>query len=194
MDITLIIDNYDSFVYNIYQIVGEFDSRPIVFRNDEISINTIERINPDRIIISPGPGTPEKIEDIGISLDVVRHFGKTIPMLGVCLGHQIIGYAFNAKIRKAKRIFHGKISNIVLINNDSKLFKGLPKEFNATRYHSLVIDDVKSPLVIDAMSSEDKEIMAIHHEEYPIYGVQFHPESIGTDIGKQIIKNFLDGV
>ncbi|WP_338601542.1 aminodeoxychorismate/anthranilate synthase component II [Sulfolobus tengchongensis] len=195
MDLTLIIDNYDSFVYNIAQIIGELGSYPIVIRNDEISVKGIERIDPDRIIISPGPGTPEKQEDIGITLDVIRSFGKKIPILGVCLGHQAIGYAFGARIRRAKRVFHGKISNIIIVNNNvPPLYYGVPKEFKATRYHSLVVDDVNSPLVIDARSSEDDEIMAIHHEEYPIYGVQFHPESVGTPIGYKILYNFLNRI
>ncbi|BDB97767.1 aminodeoxychorismate/anthranilate synthase component II [Saccharolobus caldissimus] len=193
MDLTLIIDNYDSFVYNIAQAVGELGSYPIVIRNDEISIKGIERINPDRIIISPGPGTPEKREDIGITLDVIKHFGKKIPILGICLGHQSIGYAFGAKIRRARKVFHGKISNIIIINSQPPpLYLSLPKEFKATRYHSLVVDDVKPPLVIDAISKEDNEIMAIHHEEYPIFGVQFHPESVGTPEGQKIFYNFLN--
>ncbi|AFZ69888.1 glutamine amidotransferase of anthranilate synthase or aminodeoxychorismate synthase [Caldisphaera lagunensis DSM 15908] len=192
MDLTLIIDNYDSFVYNIYQYVAELGSRPIVLRNDEIKLESIEKINPDRIIISPGPGSPLIKEDIGISDDIIREFGNKIPILGVCLGHQIIGYVFNSIIRNARKIYHGKISKINIINNDSQIFKGIPKEIYGTRYHSLVIDEVKKPLIIDAISDEDKEIMAIHHEKYPIFGVQFHPESIGTAYGKQIIKNFLE--
>ncbi|AOL15696.1 aminodeoxychorismate/anthranilate synthase component II [Sulfolobus sp. A20] len=195
MDLTLIIDNYDSFVYNIAQAVGELGSYPIVVRNDEISLKGIERISPDRIIISPGPGTPEKKEDIGISVDVIKYFGKRIPILGICLGHQSIGYAFGAVIRRAKKVFHGKISNIILVNNEIPIiYSGLPKEFKATRYHSLVVDNVKSPLVIDAVSKEDGEIMAIHHVEYPIFGVQFHPESIGTQLGQKIFYNFLNRI
>ncbi|QIW24145.1 aminodeoxychorismate/anthranilate synthase component II [Sulfolobus sp. S-194] len=193
MDLTLIIDNYDSFVYNIAQIVGELGSYPIIIRNDEITLKGVERINPDRIIISPGPGTPEKKEDIGIVIDVIKQLGKRIPILGICLGHQAIGYAFGAKIRKAKRVFHGKISKINIINNIT-LYDSLPKQIEATRYHSLVIDDVKEPLIIDAYSLEDNEIMAIHHSELRIYGVQFHPESVGTPLGKRIIYNFLNKV
>lgn len=193
MDVTLIIDNYDSFVYNIAQIVGELGSTPIVIRNDDISIKTVERINPDRIIISPGPGTPEKVEDVGISNDIVRIYGSNIPILGVCLGHQIIGYVFGARIRRARRVFHGKLSKI-LVNSKAPIYDGVPREFYATRYHSLVVDDVKYPLVIDAWSEEDKEIMAIHHSDYPIFGVQFHPESIATSVGKKIIYNFLNKV
>lgn len=193
MDITLIIDNYDSFVYNIAQSVGELGTYPIVIRNDEIALSGVERMNPDRIIISPGPGSPDKKEDIGIVIDVIRNLGKKIPILGICLGHQAIGYAFGARIRRAKKVFHGKVSNI-LHNSNSSLYFGIPQEFKATRYHSLVIDDVKSPLIIDAISKEDNEIMAIHHSDLRIYGVQFHPESIGTAIGQKIFYNFLNRV
>ncbi|AWR97761.1 aminodeoxychorismate/anthranilate synthase component II [Acidianus sulfidivorans JP7] len=192
-DITLIIDNYDSFVYNIAQAVGEQGSYPIVVRNDEISLKGVERINPDRIIISPGPGSPAKKEDIGIVIDVIKNLGKRIPILGICLGHQAIGYAFGSDIRKAKKVFHGKLSTIVH-NSSAAIYSGVPKEFKATRYHSLVIDNVKSPLVIDAYSEEDHEIMGIHHQEYSIFGVQFHPESIGTNIGQKIFYNFLNRI
>ncbi|EZQ06844.1 MULTISPECIES: aminodeoxychorismate/anthranilate synthase component II [Acidianus] len=194
MDLTLIIDNYDSFVYNIAQMIGELGSYPIVVRNDEISLKGVERINPDRVVISPGPGTPEKKEDIGIGIDVIKVLGKRIPILGICLGHQMIGYAFGARIRRARVVFHGKLSNIILSNSTSNLYYSLPSEFRATRYHSLVIDDVKSPLEIDARSREDNEIMAIHHQELKVYGVQFHPESIGTDVGQKIFYNFLNRI
>jgi len=190
-DIVLIIDNYDSFVYNIAQIVGELGYIPIVIRNDEITLSGIDRINPDRIIISPGPGTPEKREDVGISLDIIKTFGRYIPILGICFGHQIIGYAFGARIRKAKIVMHGKISRIRVINN-TKIFSDTPKIFTATRYNSLVIDDVEYPLIVDAISEDDGEIMAIHHIDFPIYGVQFHPESIGTELGVKIFRNFLE--
>jgi len=187
----LIIDNYDSFVYNIAQIVGGLGYIPIVIRNDEITLSGVDRINPDKIIISPGPGTPERREDVGIAIDVIKTFGKHIPILGICFGHQMIGYAFGARIRKAKIVMHGKISRIRVIN-EVEIFRGVPKVFTATRYNSLVVDDVKPPLEVDAISEEDGEIMAIHHTKYPIYGVQFHPESIGTEIGVKIIKNFLE--
>jgi len=190
MDIVLIIDNYDSFVYNIVQIVGKYGYRPVVVRNDELSVSAIGRMNPDKIIISPGPGTPEKREDIGISGDVIRVYGSKIPVLGVCLGHQIIGYVFGCRVRRAKMILHGKISKVVVIN-ESILFRGLPREFFATRYNSLVVDNLSRELIVDAISYEDKEIMAMHHYKYPIYGVQFHPESIGTEFGEKIIENFL---
>jgi len=193
LELILVIDNYDSFVYNIAQIVSELGAIAIVVRNDEISLSAIDRINPDKIIISPGPGTPEKKEDIGISLDIIKRYCKSIPILGICLGHQVIGYAFGAKIRRARTIMHGKIDTIKILNEDT-LLKGIPKIIKATRYNSLVIDNVSKELVIDAISLNDGEIMAIHHVEYPIYGLQFHPESIGTEHGKQILKNFIDMV
>ncbi|MEM1526208.1 MAG: aminodeoxychorismate/anthranilate synthase component II [Ignisphaera sp.] len=193
LELILVIDNYDSFVYNIAQIVSELGAIAIVVRNDEISLSAIDRMNPDKIIISPGPGTPEKREDVGVSLDVVKRYGKSIPILGVCLGHQVIGYAFGAKIRRARTVIHGKIDTIKILNDDT-LFKGIPKIIRATRYNSLVIDDVSKEIIVDAISLNDGEIMAIHHVEYPIYGLQFHPESIGTEYGKQILKNFIDMV
>ena len=193
MDITLVIDNYDSFVYNIAQYVGELGSYPIVVRNDEITLSGVERINPDRIIISPGPGSPDKKEDIGIVIDVIKTLGKRIPILGVCLGHQAIGYAFGATIRRAKRVMHGKISRVRHFGN-SPLYQGIPSEFQATRYHSLVIDNVKYPLEVDARSLDDDEIMGVHHVEYRIYGVQYHPESVGTSVGKKILYNFLNKI
>lgn len=193
MTLVLIIDNYDSFVYNIVQIVGELGGTPVVVRNDEISLRAIERMDPDRIIISPGPGSPERREDVGVSVEVVKKLGRFTPILGICLGHQVIGYAFGARVRKARRVMHGKTSWVKIINR-VKLFDGLPELIKATRYNSLVVDDPPSELVVDAVSLDDGEIMAIHHSEYPVYGVQFHPESIGTEFGKHILKNFLDEV
>jgi len=193
MDLTLVIDNYDSFVYNIVQFVAELGSRPIVVRNDEISVSGIERIEPDRIIISPGPGTPEKKEDIGVVIDVIKKLGKKIPILGICLGHQAIGYAYGAKIRRARYIYHGKISKIKHFQN-SILFDGIPEIFDAIRYHSLVVDEVKEPLKITSISIEDNEIMGIEHNEYKVFGVQFHPESIGTQVGYKIFYNFFNRI
>ncbi|MEM0340574.1 MAG: aminodeoxychorismate/anthranilate synthase component II [Acidilobaceae archaeon] len=192
-ELILIIDNYDSFVYNVVQIVSELGATAVVVRNDEISLSAIDRIDPDKIIISSGPGTPEKKEDIGISLDVVKRYGKSIPILGICLGHQVIGYAFGARIRRARTIMHGKIDTIKILNENA-LFKDIPKIIRATRYHSLVIDNVPEELAIDAISLSDGEIMAVHHIKYPIYGLQFHPESVGTEYGKQMLKNFVDMV
>lgn len=191
MKTVLIIDNYDSFVYNIAQIVGELGAIPIVIRNDEITLTGVERMNPDAIIISPGPGTPEKKEDVGISIDVVRRFYRSIPILGICLGHQVIGYAFGSRVRKARTIMHGKISTIEVLNY-IEIFKGIPRVFKATRYNSLVIDSPPPELVVDAVSLDDGEIMAIHHRDYLVYGVQFHPESAGTLYGKEILRNFLE--
>lgn len=190
-DITVIIDNYDSFVYNIAQYVGELGSRPLVFRNDEVSIKAIERIRPDRIIISPGPGSPTNPRDVGISGDVIKYFSNKVPILGVCLGHQLIGYVYGASIRRARVIKHGKTS-IIKVIRQSQIFNGLPSEFEGMRYHSLVIDNPPESLVVTAVSEDDNEIMAIQHIEYPVFGVQFHPESVGTLYGIRILKNFLD--
>ena len=190
MDLTLIIDNYDSFVYNIAQYVAELGSRPVVVRNDEISVKAIERMRPDRIIISPGPGSPINPRDVGISPDVVTHFAGKVPILGVCMGHQVIGVVFGAKVRRARQIMHGKTS--VVKHMGGPLYAGVPEQFVAMRYHSLVIDDVPSQLIVDAVSLDDGEIMGIRHVEYPVFGVQYHPESIGTEVGKRILKNFLD--
>ncbi|MGC8600405.1 MAG: anthranilate synthase component II [Nitrososphaeria archaeon] len=192
-DITLIIDNYDSFVYNIAQYAGELGSVPIVVRNDEISVKAVERINPDRIIISPGPGSPDKKEDAGIVIDLIKVVGRRLPLFGVCFGHQAIGIAYGAKIRKANKIMHGKLSRIKHFSN-SPIYHGINSEFLATRYHSLVVENVKQPLEVDAISLEDGEIMGIHHQEYRVYGTQFHPESIGTSVGKKILYNFFNKV
>ncbi|CCC82460.1 anthranilate synthase component II [Thermoproteus tenax] len=192
MDVTLIIDNYDSFTYNIAQYVGELGSRPIVLRNDEITISAIERIRPDRIIISPGPGHPENPRDVGISREVVKRYAPRIPILGVCLGHQIIGSVFGGRIRHARTIKHGKRSPIKHMGG--ALYDGVPEVFYGMRYHSLVVDEVPSSLVVEAVSLDDGEIMGLRHVEYKTFGVQFHPESVGTDYGRQIIKNFLDKI
>ncbi|MDP8023699.1 MAG: aminodeoxychorismate/anthranilate synthase component II [Conexivisphaerales archaeon] len=192
-DLTLIIDNYDSFVYNIAQYVGELGSTAIVVRNDEISVKAVERINPDRIIISPGPGSPERKEDSGIVIDLIRVIGRRVPLLGICFGHQAIGVAYGAKMKSAKKIMHGKIDKIRHLSN-SPIYQGINSEFTATRYHSLVLYDVIDPLEVDAISLDDNEIMGIHHKEYRIYGTQFHPESIGTSVGKKILYNFFNKV
>ncbi len=191
MKLILIVDNYDSFVYNIAQIVGELGGAPIVVRNDELSIKAVERIDPDAIIISPGPGTPERREDIGVSIDIVKRFYRSTPILGICLGHQIIGYAFGSRIRRARTIMHGKISQIEILS-DVEIFRGVPKIIKATRYHSLVVDSPPPEMIVAAMSIDDEEIMALAHTKYHVYGVQFHPESIGTKYGKKILKNFID--
>lgn len=191
-DITLIIDNYDSFVYNIAQIVGDLGSRPIVIRNDEISISAVKRIRPNRIIISPGPGTPLNPRDIGISAEIIKHFARKIPILGICLGHQIIGVTFGASIRRAKVIKHGKTS--IIKHYNGPLYFKVPETFEGMRYHSLVIDNLPSNLIVEAISLDDNEIMGVRHVEYPVFGTQFHPESVGTKYGVRILKNFLDEV
>lgn len=189
----LIIDNYDSFVYNLYQYVGELGGRPIVRRNDEISIKQVEELKPERIIISPGPGNPEDERYFGVCSRILRKLSPKIPTLGVCLGHQGIISSFGGRIVKANRLMHGKTS---LILHDGKgVFKGVESPLVATRYHSLVGDKKSLPscLIPTAISIEDGEIMGVRHKEYPIEGVQFHPESILTAAGKLILKNFLDG-
>ena len=188
----LIIDNYDSFTYNLVHYVEEHNYKVQVFRNDKITLQKIRKLKPKKIIISPGPCTPD---EAGISVDLINYFYKKIPILGVCLGHQSIGQAFNAKIIKASKIMHGKISTVT--NKGSEIFKGLPKKFDATRYHSLVIKNNTLPeyfkIISDTTDDNKKVIMGIQHIKYPIYGVQFHPESIATTpYGKKIIKNFLE--
>ncbi|MFB6490865.1 MAG: anthranilate synthase component II [Thermoproteus sp. AZ2] len=192
MDLTLIIDNYDSFTYNIAQYVGELGSRPLVVRNDEISVAAIERIRPDRIIISPGPGHPENPRDVGISREVVKRFAPLVPILGVCLGHQIIGSVFGARVRHARTIKHGKASPIRHMGG--ALYAGVPEVFKGMRYHSLVVDELPAQLMVEAVSLDDGEVMGVRHAEYRVFGVQFHPESVGTEYGKQILRNFLDRV
>ncbi len=189
-DLTLIVDNYDSFVYNLAQMIGELGSRPLVIRNDELTVKMVERIRPDRIVISPGPGTPLNERDVGVSPHVVRVFGPRVPILGVCLGHQIIGVVYGARIRRARTIKHGKTSQVR--HSGGPLYMGVRNPFTAMRYHSLALDDVPPSLNVEAVSLDDGEIMGVRHVEYPVYGVQFHPESIGTDEGYRIMRNFLD--
>jgi len=188
----LIIDNYDSFTYNLVHYVEEHNYKVQVFRNDKITLQKIRKLKPKKIIISPGPCTPD---EAGISIDLIKYFYKKFPILGVCLGHQSIGQAFNAKIIKASKIMHGKVSTVT--NKGSEIFKGLPKKFDATRYHSLVIKNNTLPeyfkIISDTIDENKKVIMGIQHIKYPVYGVQFHPESIATTpYGKKIIKNFLE--
>ena len=182
------IDNYDSFTYNLVQYLGELGEKLKVFRNDKISINGIKQIKPSRIVISPGPGRPE---GAGISARVIKEFASRIPILGVCLGHQCIGYVYGAKIVQAKKIMHGKTSQIY--HNKKTIFKGLPNPFEATRYHSLAISRKNLPEVLEVIAWEkaNNEIMAIKHREFPLWGVQFHPESILTKAGKKLLANFL---
>ncbi len=183
----VIIDNYDSFTYNLVQYFGEFEQDIQVFRNDKTTVEALEALAPDRIVISPGPCTPA---EAGISMDVIRTLGPTRPLLGVCLGHQSIGAVYGGDVVRADTIMHGKVSEIA--HNGNPLFQDVPSPFTATRYHSLVIKPDTCPdcLEITAQTS-DNVIMGVAHKEYPIWGVQFHPESILTTHGKTIIRNFL---
>jgi len=185
---TLLIDNYDSFSYNLFQYVGELDPDIRVIRNDEMTLEEIRALNPDRIILSPGPGRPE---DAGITQAAAGELGKEIPLLGVCLGHQAICAAFGATVTYAKALMHGKQS-VVRQEGNSPLFAGLPETFAVARYHSLAADPETMPecLMVTART-EDGEVMAVQHKEYPIYGVQFHPESILTPDGHKMLENFM---
>jgi anthranilate synthase/aminodeoxychorismate synthase-like glutamine amidotransferase len=183
----LIIDNYDSFTYNLVQYFGELGAEPVVKRNDEISIAEIEALKPEAVVISPGPCTPK---EAGISNDVIAKIGPRLPILGVCLGHQCIGHVYGGAVVRAGRLMHGKTSPI--LHDGSGVFANLPSPFDATRYHSLIIDPPTVPdaLLVNAHTAEG-EIMGVRHKEYPIHGVQFHPESILTRHGKDLLKNFL---
>ncbi|MBI4352762.1 MAG: aminodeoxychorismate/anthranilate synthase component II [Candidatus Omnitrophica bacterium] len=183
----LMIDNYDSFTYNLVQYLGEMGEELRVFRNDAVTVQEIEALKPKRIVISPGPGSPK---DAGVSNEVIRRLGSRIPVLGVCLGHQCIGEVFGGRVVRAKRIMHGKTSQI--FHDEKGIFKGIDDPFLATRYHSLLVERKTLPksLVITAETRE-KEIMGLQHKKYPVFGVQFHPESILTPCGKQILRNFL---
>lgn len=181
------IDNYDSFTYNLVQYLQMLSADVAVRRNDEISLEDIRRAKPDAIVISPGPCTPK---EAGISVDVIREFYREIPILGVCLGHQSIGYAFGARIVRAKRLMHGKTSQIT--HTGEGIFEGLKNPFTAVRYHSLVIDRGTLPEVLKITAwSEDDEIMGVQHVEYPLFGVQFHPESVLSEEGMKLLENFL---
>ncbi len=183
----LMIDNYDSFTYNLVQYLGELGEDIRVFRNNRISIQEIERLNPERIVISPGPCTPK---EAGISIEVIRHFAGKVPVLGVCLGHQSIGAAFGGEIIRAPRLMHGKTSRIY--HDGKTIFKGLPNPFEATRYHSLLIRRETLPACLDITAWTDVgEIMGVRHKEFILEGVQFHPESILTSAGKDLLDNFL---
>lgn len=184
----LLIDNYDSFSYNLYQLTGEIEPDIRVIRNDEMTVEEIRNLNPARIILSPGPGRPE---DAGIIMRAAKELGKDIPILGVCLGHQAICAAFGAKVTYAKKLMHGKQS-MVKLNTASSLFAGCPQTVPVARYHSLAVDADTLPteLKVTALTTGE-EVMAVQHTEYPIYGVQFHPESIMTPDGKKMLENFI---
>ncbi|MFQ6011106.1 MAG: anthranilate synthase component II [Nitrososphaerales archaeon] len=188
---TLIIDNYDSFVYNIAQLVGSLGSETIVRRNDKLTMDEVQSLEADRVIISPGPGTPVEKRFFGICERILLEISSETPTLGVCLGHQGIAHSYGGKLRRAGTIMHGKVSQIR--HNNEGIFRGVENPFKATRYHSLAVDKDKLPtsLEVTAEALDDKEVMGLVHKEYPIYGVQFHPESILTSVGARIMSNFL---
>lgn len=187
----LLIDNYDSFTYNLYQYLGECGEDVTVVRNDAITVDEIRALNPKAIVLSPGPGTPS---EAGICIDIVKELQAEFPILGICLGHQAIGEAFGGTVSHADEVKHGKTAQV--LHHQADLFKGLQEEIEVMRYHSLVIlkDTLPECLTVTATSITDGEIMAVKHNFFPIYGVQFHPESIGTKDGRQLIQNFLDTV
>ena len=184
----LLIDNYDSFTYNLYQYLGELGESIIVKRNDELTISEIKEMNPEAIVISPGPGRPE---EAGNCVEVIQQLHTSFPILGICLGHQAIGYSFGAKITKAEKIMHGKVSEIR--HQNKAIFQSFPQNLKVMRYHSLVIqkDTLPAQFEVLATSTDDDEIMAIKHHDYPLHGMQFHPESIGTEVGSRLLKQFL---
>jgi anthranilate synthase/aminodeoxychorismate synthase-like glutamine amidotransferase len=184
----LVIDNYDSFTYNLVQYLGELGGEVRVYRNDRLTLDEIESMGPERIIISPGPCTPKQA---GISIPVIRRFSGKLPILGVCLGHQAIGEAFGGEVVRAPRLMHGKTS---MIYHDGKtVYKGLPLPFEATRYHSLIVRKESLPSVLEISAwTQEGEIMGVRHRNFPVEGVQFHPESILTKVGKDLLRNFLE--
>ena len=184
----LVIDNYDSFTWNLVQLAGKFTDDVVVKRNDEITIDEIKTLNPGRILISPGPGRPE---NSGISLDIIKEFGDQIPILGVCLGHQAIGLLFGADVVHAPVLMHGKTSRISHLGKG--LFNGVEQNFTATRYHSLIIDEASLPEELEVTArSEDGIVMGVKHRNQPVEGIQFHPESILTEAGSQLMKNWIE--
>ena len=183
----LMIDNYDSFTYNLVQYLGELGQKVRVFRNDKITIQDIIRLKPGKIVISPGPGRPE---DAGISCELIKEFAGKIPILGVCLGHQAIGYVYGGKIVRAKKLMHGKTS--LIYHNKKEIFRNIPNPFLATRYHSLLVERKSLPSCFEITAqTKEKEIMGLRHKNYPLWGVQFHPESVLTRSGRDILNNFL---
>jgi len=184
----VVIDNYDSFTYNLVQYLGELGAELRVFRNDQVTLDELRALNPTRIVISPGPGNPD---DGGISNDVIRAFGPTTPLLGVCLGHQCIGHVYGGRVARAPRLMHGKTSPVY--HNGRGLFAGVPSPFTATRYHSLIVEEPLPDCLQATAFTSDGEVMGLRHKEHPVAGVQFHPESILTEHGKRILGNFLNG-
>jgi anthranilate synthase/aminodeoxychorismate synthase-like glutamine amidotransferase len=185
--VLLLLDNYDSFTFNLAQYLGELGAPPVVRRNDEISLDEIERLQPDHIVISPGPGRPE---DAGISVELIKRFGPTTPVLGVCLGHQSIGVAFGGQVVRASQLMHGKTS---AIQHDGRgVFRGVQQPFVAGRYHSLVVAEPLPDALEMAARTEDGTVMGVRHRTFPVHGVQFHPESVLTGEGRQLLRNFLE--
>lgn len=181
-----VIDNYDSFTYNLVQYLGELGARLRVFRNDAVTLKELKHLTPSHIVISPGPGTPL---DGGISNDAIRHFHRSVPILGVCLGHQCIAHVFGGKVHRAQRLMHGKTSTIY--HTGQGIFANLSRSFTATRYHSLIVDEPLPPVLKLTAFTIDGEVMGICHRDFPTFGVQFHPESILTQEGKRLLENFL---
>ena len=183
----LVIDNYDSFTYNLVQYLGELQTEPVVYRNDALTIDRIRQLNPERILISPGPGVPR---DAGVTIDAIRAFAGKVPILGVCLGNQAIGEAFGGRVVRAPYLMHGKTSEIC--HDSATIYRGLPYRFKATRYHSLIVekDDLPDSLEVSA-TTPDGLIMGLRHRQFPVEGVQFHPESVMTEHGKKLLQNFL---
>ncbi len=186
----LMIDNYDSFTYNIVQYCLELGAKLKVIRNDELNVKEIEALSPEKIIVSPGPSTPD---EAGVCLEAIGYFGEKLPVLGICLGHQAIGQVYGGEVVRAKNLMHGKTSEVEIVK-ETPIFRGLPKVFTATRYHSLVLNQANLPsaVVPTSYSTDDREIMSIEIEGKQVYGVQFHPESIMSQFGHEILKNFLD--
>jgi anthranilate synthase/aminodeoxychorismate synthase-like glutamine amidotransferase len=190
--LVFVLDNYDSFTYNLVQYLGELGATVEVRRNDQITVSDVEKMRPERIVISPGPCTPR---EAGISIDLVRHFAGKVPVLGVCLGHQAIGEAFGGRVVRAGQVMHGKTSAVV--HDNKSIFQGLPMPMTATRYHSLIVEEKNLPaeLEVSAWTTEkdgSRTIMGLRHRRYPVEGVQFHPESVLTDAGKKLVDNFLE--
>ncbi len=183
----LVIDNYDSFTYNLVQLMGELGADLCVARNDQITLDEVRALRPSHIVISPGPGTPD---DGGVSLDVIRTLGPTTPILGVCLGHQCIGQAYGGRVVRAPRLMHGKTS--LVYHKNAPLFTGVPSPFEATRYHSLIVEEPLPDELMVTAFTDAGEVMALRHKRYPVVGVQFHPESILTRFGPRILQNFLE--
>ncbi len=188
-----VLDNYDSFTYNLVQYIGETGEKVEVRRNDQVTVAQVEKMRPERIVISPGPCTPQ---EAGISIELIRHFAGKVPILGVCLGHQAIGEAFGGKVVRNSHIMHGKTSAVM--HDNKTVFQGLPMPMTATRYHSLIVEekDLPAELEVSAWTTEKdgrRTIMGLRHREHPVEGVQFHPESVLTDAGKKLVENFLRG-